>query len=509
MGSEGREFDVIVLGGGPVGENAAEYAVRGTDGSAALVEAERFGGECSYWACMPSKALLRPVDVVDAADHLQGVAGPVALDREQLLARRDAWTSHYDDAGQVDWARSAGLTPVRGRGRITGQREVTVTGPGGARTVLRARQAVVIATGSVPVVPEELAPVRPWSTRDATGVRTVPARLGIVGGGAAAVEAARWMRALGSEITLIVRGPRLLADAEPFIGEAVARGLEQEGVRVLLRTRVLSASRSETAPDDAPDATPETAPLGAPHGGPVRLRLARVEQDQEAPGETSPRTGAELVVDEVLAATGRRPALEDLGLESIGVSPEQVTAHAHGGPGSPLPDWLYAVGDASGEAPLTHWGKYWARLVGASVRTAARGEDPWAVFDPHRDGAAAAPVPQVVFSRPQAAWTGLSTAQARERGIAVHVRRVPYTAAAGAALLRDDAEGTVQLLSRAEDDVLLGAAFLGPEVQELVHAATVAITGGLTLRALAHAVPCYPTASEVWLRALEAEPARG
>ncbi|WP_332838380.1 hypothetical protein [Rothia kristinae] len=294
----------------------------------------------------------------------------------------------------------------------------------------------------------------------------------------------------------------------------MARGLEEEGVRVLLRTRVRQASRSETAPGDAPEATPQTAPPGAPHGGPVRLRLQRVdpdqvEQDRDSAGEGAPRSGTELVVDEVLAATGRRPALADLGLESIGVSPEQVIAHAHGGPDSPLPDWLYAVGDASGEAPLTHWGKYRARLVGASVRAAARGEDPWAVFDPHRDGSAAAPVPQVVFSRPQAAWTGLSTAQARERGIAVHVRRVPYTAAAGAALLRDDAEGTVQLLTRAEDDVLLGAAFLGPEVQELVHAATIAITGGLTLRALAHAVPCYPTASEVWLRALEAEPPRG
>ena len=189
---ETEEYDVVVIGGGPVGENAAQYAIEGTDMTAAIIEGELLGGECSYWACMPSKALLRPVAVADLTADLPGVS-TAHVTPKALLERRDYWVSHYDDAGQVSWAEGAGIAVVRGHGRIAGEREVRVATADGER-VVRARQAVVIATGSWPRVPEMYADALPWDSRDATGVVEVPDRLVIVGGGVVACEAAVWMQ---------------------------------------------------------------------------------------------------------------------------------------------------------------------------------------------------------------------------------------------------------------------------------------------------------------------------
>ncbi|WGT48309.1 dihydrolipoyl dehydrogenase family protein [Tessaracoccus lacteus] len=458
------DFDVVVIGAGPAGENAADYAIRGSDRTAALIETELVGGECSYYACMPSKALLQPLDVHAAATHLGGLPHRIDIDRAALLRRRDSWVNLYDDRGQVGWAEGAGITVVRGTGRLGGERIVEVDGPDGPRR-LRAAHAVVLATGSRPVVPEFLAAALPWGSRDATGIVEVPASIAVIGGGVVACEAARWLAALGSHVTMLVRGPRLLDRFEPGVSAAVADGLRQAGVEVRFGVALAQASR--------PDA--RRTGLGRVHGGPVRL----VEAD-----------GHESTHAEVLVATGRRPAREALGLESIGLTPADLDG--------PLPTWLHLVGDVSGEAPLTHWGKYRARLVGDRIAALAEGRIPAPVPDD-------VPVPQVVFTDPQVAAVGPTVEAARADGHRVRIAEVPIGSAAGASLLRDDAAGFARLVIDEDTDTVLGATFVGPDVAELLHSATIAITAKVPLELLAHAVPSYPTASELWLRLLDSD----
>jgi pyruvate/2-oxoglutarate dehydrogenase complex dihydrolipoamide dehydrogenase (E3) component len=496
--------DVVVLGGGPVGENVAQYAVEGTDLTAVLVEDELLGGECSYYACMPSKALLRPLAVADTAAHLPGLSTP-QLDREALLERRDSWVSHYDDAGQVDWAEGAGLQVVRGHGRIVGEREVLVeavdgvSDPGATegsspvvpdapagpspvgRTRIRARRAVVVASGSEAVVPGPLRELMPWTSRDATGVREVPGELVIVGGGVVAVEAATWLAALGAQVTMLVRGTSLLTGFEPFAGQHVLEALRDLGVTVELGASVVGGERAGAAGTG----------LGRIHGGRVTLQV------EDARGRR------EVGADEVLAATGRRPRLGEVGLETIGLTPEDVTgteaATSDDATGAPLPEWLQVVGDASGEAPLTHWGKYRARVIGQAIRAGATGE----ALEPVPEQV---PVPQVVFTDPQVTSVGLTAAAAREAGCDVVTSQVPYDGAAGTALLRDDVTGTAQLVVDRTTSTLVGATFVGPDASELIHSATIAIVGQVPVHVLRHAVPSYPTASELWLRLLEELP---
>lgn len=498
-----QTYDVVVLGGGPVGENVAQYATEHSGLTAVLVERELVGGECSYYACMPSKALLRPIEVASTAAHLGGLSRP-HLDVAALLARRDEWVSHYDDSGQVDWARGAGIDVVRGHGRITGPRKVEVTRDGEGPVVLHARHAVVIATGSSPVVPEPYAAALPWGSRDATGVVEVPERLAIVGGGVVACEAATWMAALGSHVTMLVRGDRLLGGAEPFASEAVLEALRGAGVDVRLGVEVSRCRR-----DDARDTG-----LGRVHGGTVHLLTTTTSAGTGAGAPTGDQTspaadgeagaGDAVEADELLVATGRRPRLEGLGLETVGLDAQALLRHTSSPSESSrgeVPDWLLAVGDASGEAPLTHWGKYRARVLGQHLAARATGAEPEPVPDD-------VPVPQVVFTDPQVAWVGLTAAAARERfGEAeVEVVEVPFTGAAGAALLRDDASGTASLVVDRGSRTVVGATFVGPDAGELLHAATIAIVGRVLVSVLRHGVPSYPTASELWLRLLEGLP---
>ncbi|WP_159809122.1 dihydrolipoyl dehydrogenase family protein [Cellulomonas citrea] len=492
-------FDVIVIGAGAVGENAADRAAR-TGLAVALVEAELVGGECSYWACMPSKALLRPGAALADAQAAPGVVGG-SLDPTAVLARRDEVTAHWHDDGQAQWVAGAGLSLVRGRARFTGPRALTVQGDDGVRELV-ARHAVVLATGSVPVVPPVpgLAEARPWTSREATSARTVPPRLAVLGGGVVAVEMAQAYAALGSAVTLLVRGSRVLSKAEPFAGEAVVEALSAAGVQVRTGARLAQVHRDEAGVHlvlDRPDGGADR-----PDGG----------ADRPDGGDDRPDAGAaRLDADELLVATGRRPALDGLGLEHLGLPPGaplqvddagQVLA-VDGG-------WLFAVGDVAGRTATTHQGKYDARVVG-DVVAARFGGDPRlraaeagaGDFSRYRASADLGAVPQVVFTRPEVAWVGRTLARAVDEGLAA--RAVDYDLAnlAGASVLAPDYRGRARFVVDEDARVLLGATFVGPGVAELLHAATVAVVGEVPLDRLWHAVPSYPTLSEVWLRFLE------
>ncbi|MBU4216024.1 MAG: NAD(P)/FAD-dependent oxidoreductase [Actinobacteria bacterium] len=470
-------FDIIVIGAGAVGENAADRAAR-TGLTVALVEAELVGGECSYWACMPSKALLRPGAVLADARDAAGVMGAM-IDPAAVLARRDEVAAHWHDAGQAEWVAGAGLTLVRGRARFTGPRSLAVTAGGDTRE-LDARHAVILATGSIPVLPDVpgLRAARPWTSREATSARTVPRRLAIIGGGVVAVEMADAYAALGARVTVLVRGSRLLPKAEPFAGEAVARALADAGVEVLQDAQAVAVERD---------------------GDGVHLVLDRG-------GET-----ILLDADELLVAAGRRPAVEDLDLQVVGLAPgARVEVDDAGLVRGVDGGWLFAVGDAAGRTSTTHQGKYDARVVG-DVVAARFGPDAARTADEERAGAWSryrasadrAAVPQVVFTRPEVAWVGRTLAQATAEGLVA--RAVDYDLAnlAGASVLSPVYEGRARFVVDEDAKVLVGASFVGPGVAELLHAATVAIVGEVPLDRLWHAVPAYPTLSAVWLRFLE------
>lgn len=465
------EFDVVVVGAGPTGENLADRAHAGGL-SVAVVESELVGGECSYWACMPSKALLRPAAALADARRLPGAreAAGAALDAAAVLERRDEFTSHWKDDGQVDWLEGAGLVLVRGRGRLDGVKRVAVETPDGGRRVLTARHAVAVCTGTLAALPDlpGLADVRPWTSREATSAARVPARLAVVGGGVVACEMATAWRALGSEVVQLVRGSRLLPRMEPFAGELVAQGLRAAGVDVRFGASVTGVRRD----------------------GPVTLTLDG--------GET-------VTADEVLFATGRTPATADLGLETVGLDagrPIEVddTGLAAGVPG----EWLYAAGDVNGRALLTHQGKYQGRIFGAVIADRAAGR----TLDTAEWGRSVATaderaVPQVVFTDPEATAVGLTLEQATRAGHRVRAVDYDLGRVAGASLYADGYQGRARAVVDLDREILLGVTFVGAGVAELLHSATIAVAGEVPLSRLWHAVPAYPTISEVWLRLLE------
>ncbi|GIZ95763.1 oxidoreductase [Tsukamurella sp. TY48] len=462
-------YDVIVIGAGPVGENVADRAVRGGL-SAVLIESELVGGECSYWACMPSKALLRPGQAVAEARRVRGAAEAVigTVDPIAVLARRNAVVHDWSDDGQVRWAEGAGITVVRGHGRLSGPKTVTVTTADGAASTLTARQAVVVATGTDAVVPpvDGLRESRPWTSREATSAKQVPGRLVVIGGGVVAAEMATAYASLGSTVTMLVRST-LLGNMEPFVGELVGAALQEQGVELLLGSSPRRVSRA------GDEVTVETT------------------------------DGRTIVADEVLAATGRSPRTGDIGLESVGLEP-----------GSWLDvddtmlvagfDWLYAVGDVNHRALLTHQGKYQARAAGDVIAARATGapvsDEPWGAHVATADHAA---VPQVVFTDPEVASVGLTEAAARAAGHAVAVADYDLGWVAGASLYADGYTGRARMIVDTDRGVLVGATLVGSAVAELLQAATIAVVGEVPLDRLWHAVPAYPTISEVWLRLLE------
>jgi pyruvate/2-oxoglutarate dehydrogenase complex dihydrolipoamide dehydrogenase (E3) component len=477
-------FDVIVIGAGPTGENVAQRCVK-AGLSVAIVESNLVGGECSYFACIPSKALLRSSAALDAARRVDGAREAITapVDAAAVLARRARLVKNWHDDDQVEWLKKKGITLLRGRGRITGERAIEVRASDGAVTRLTARHAVAICTGTDPAIPAipGLAETSPWTNREATRASRVPARLAVLGGGPVGCELAQAWRSLGAkEVTLLARSERLLEHMEPFVGDRIAAAFRGMGISVRTGVNVTRVQRRAPAT-------------------PVQIWFEH------------PKTGqAGIEADEILVAAGRVPNTGDIGLDEIQLKPggwldvddtcrvQSVTA-----------GWLYAAGDVNHRALLTHMGKYQARVCGDAIVARAKGElkeapgpspEPWSRWPATANHAA---VPQVVFTDPEVAVAGLTEARAREAGL--HIRAIDYDLShiTGAQLVADGYQGHAKMIVDEDRRVIAGATLVGQGVGELIHAFTIAIVGQVPLDRLWHAVPSFPTMSEIWLRLLE------
>jgi dihydrolipoamide dehydrogenase len=445
-----REFDVVVLGAGVAGEVAAGRL--GENGvSVAVVEDRLVGGECSFYACMPSKALLRPVELAREVARVPGLTLR-PIDVEAVLARRDEVIHGEDDSTQLPWLEQRHVTLVRGHGRLAGAKRVVV-----GDEELVARTAVIVATGSAALIPdiEGLGDARPWTNIEGTTAKAVPPRLVVLGGGVVGVELSQVWSTYGSQVTLVHRGDRLIEREEPFASEQVLGGLVESGVDVRLETQALQVERN----------------------GHVRIELD---------------DGTTVEADEVLAAFGRVPRTADIGLETVGLDPAGPLRAADDlrVPGH---DWLYSIGDVNGRVQLTHMGKYQGRLAADAILGRP--------IELRSDGARS---PRVIFTDPQVGAVGLTLEGAQQAGLNVRHVDVGTSDNAGGSFVGRNAPGTSRIVVDEDRRVIVGATITGSEVAEALHAATIAVTAAVPLDVLWHAVPSFPTRSELWLKLLEA-----